>query len=99
MDYYAFSTQHSYAEAHVEHQFKGLILNRIPGLNQLNYNLVMGGKALFTQEQKPYYELHVGLENLGFGKFRFLRLDYVQSYQGGWQDGGFLLGLQFMNLF
>jgi hypothetical protein len=97
MDYYAFSTQHSYAEMHLEHQFKGLLLNRIPLVNQLNYNLVVGAKSLFTQEQKPYYEFHVGLENFGFGKFRFFRLDYVQAYQSGWQDGGVMIGLQFLN--
>ena len=97
MDYYAFSTQHSYAEMHVEHQFKGLILNRIPLVNQLNYNLVIGGKSLFTQEKKPYYELHAGFENLGFGKFRFLRLDYVQSFHGGKTQSGIMLGLQFLN--
>ncbi|GGE28378.1 DUF5686 and carboxypeptidase regulatory-like domain-containing protein [Psychroflexus planctonicus] len=97
MDYYAFSTQHSYAEMHVEHEFKGLILNRIPVLNQLNYNLVAGAKSLFTQERKPYYEVHAGLENLGFGKFRFLRLDYVQSFYGGKTQSGIMLGLQFLN--
>lgn len=97
MDYYAFSTQNSYSEVHVEHQFKGLILNRIPLINQLNYNLVVGGKSLFTHEQKPYYELHAGLENFGFGKFRFLRIDYVQSFHNGKSSSGIMLGLQFLN--
>lgn len=98
LDYYAFSTQNHYAEYHLEHQFKGFILNRIPLLNQLNYNLVIGGKGLYTQERNPYYEFHIGLENLGLGKFRFLRLDYVQSYHNGSNDSGIMLGLQFLNL-
>ncbi|GGE18131.1 DUF5686 and carboxypeptidase regulatory-like domain-containing protein [Psychroflexus salis] len=98
LDYYAFSTQHSYAEIHAEHQFKGLILNRIPLLNQLNYNLVLGGRALLTKERNPYFEANIGLENLGFGKFRFFRLDYVQSFHNGNSTGGVMLGLQFLNL-
>lgn len=97
LDYYAFSTQYSYAEVHVEHQFKGLLLNRVPLLNQLNYNLVVGGNALFTQEKNPYHEVHIGLENFGFGKFRFLRLDYVQSFYNGSVNNGIMLGLQFLN--
>ena len=98
MDYYAFSTQHSYAEFHAEHQFKGLILNRIPLLNQLNYNLVIGGRSLLTKERNPYYETNIGLENLGFGKFRFFRLDFVKSFHNGKSSNGIMLGLQFLNL-
>lgn len=97
MDYYGFSTQNEYAELHVEHQFKGLLMNKIPLINQLNYNLVVGAKSLFTQERSPYYEIHAGLENLGFGKFRFLRIDYVQSFHQSKTSGGIMLGLQFLN--
>ena len=93
LPYYRFSTNKSYAEAHVEHNFKGFILGKIPGLRALNFNLVAGAKALVTQTSKPYQELSIGLDNVGFGKFRFLRVDYVRSFYEGDSEGAFVFGV------
>ena len=38
MPYYTFSTNKSYFEGHLEYDFKGFLLSKIPGLNQLNFN-------------------------------------------------------------
>jgi hypothetical protein len=93
LDYYTLSNNDKYAEAHVEHNFKGFLLGKIPLINKLNYHLVLGAKGLYTGGNKPYTEYSVGLDNLGFGKWRFLRVDYVRSNFGGIKNSGFLFGV------
>ncbi|TXE07687.1 carboxypeptidase-like regulatory domain-containing protein [Gelidibacter salicanalis] len=98
LPYYALSTNTSYLEMHAEHDFKGLLLSRVPLLNKLNYNLVIGAHAFATERQKPYQEFSIGLDNIGFKKFRFLRVDYVRSYQNGYQGDAVIFGLKFLNI-
>ena len=93
LDYYKFYTNDKYAEAHVEHNFKGAVLSKIPLLNKLNFHLVGGVKALFMTDKNPYTEYSVGLGNIGFGKWRFLRIDYVKSNHAGIKNDGFLFRL------
>lgn len=95
LPYYSFSTKKKYAELHAEHDFKGFILNRIPLINKLNFNLVLGAHALSTENIKPYQEYTIGLNNIGWGKFRFLRVDYLRSYQSGFVSDVFVFGLSF----
>jgi len=78
LPYYERSTNTSYFTGHVEHNFKGWVLGKIPGLNKLNFNLVTGAHILSTENNKPYAEWSIGLDNIGWGKFRFLRVDYVR---------------------
>ncbi|MEL6809873.1 MAG: DUF5686 and carboxypeptidase regulatory-like domain-containing protein [Bacteroidota bacterium] len=99
LPYYDLSTNKSYFEGHVEHNFEGWVLGKIPGINALNFNLVAGAHFLSTEDRKPYTEFSIGLDNLGWGKFRFLRVDYVKSYYNGGSDGAFIFGLKFLNLF
>ncbi len=98
LPYYHFSTNKSYFEGHLEHDFRGWILGKIPGLNQLNFNLVAGAHFLSTEGNKPYSEFSVGIDNLGIGKFKFLRLDYVRSYHNGGSQGAFIFGLKFLDI-
>lgn len=96
LPYYALSTNKAYAEIHAEHNFKGYILNKIPLINKLNFNLVAGFNAAATKTNKPYTEYSLGLSNLGWGKMRFLRVDYVRAYQGsGLVNDTFLFGFSF----
>ncbi|WP_047546873.1 DUF5686 and carboxypeptidase regulatory-like domain-containing protein [Psychroserpens sp. Hel_I_66] len=95
LPYYAASTNDSYLEMHAEHDFNGFLLGKVPLLKKLNFNLVVGAHALATPDNKPYQEYTVGLDNIGWGKFRFLRLDYVRSYQSGFQSDAILFGLKF----
>ncbi|WP_374957234.1 DUF5686 and carboxypeptidase regulatory-like domain-containing protein [Gilvibacter sp.] len=97
LPYYALSTNDSYMEFHAEHHFNGWLLGKIPGLNQLNFNLVLGGHVLSTVGNKPYYEYSVGLDNIGWGKYRLLRIDYVRSSLNGVNDGIFVFGLKFLD--
>ncbi len=98
LPYYALSTNSSYLEMHAEHDFKGFLLSRVPLLNKLNYNLVIGAHAFTTENQKPYQEFSIGIDNIGFKKFRFLRVDYVRSYQNGYQGDAVIFGLKFLNI-
>lgn len=99
LPYYALSTKENYAEVHLEHDFRGWVLGKIPFVNRLNYSLILGAHQLYTAETSPYSEFSVGLDNLGIGKFRLLRLDYVVShYEGDWNDG-FIFGLKFLQVF
>lgn len=93
LPYYERSTNKSYFEGHVEHNFRGWILGKIPLINKLNWNLVTSAHVLSTQEDSFYREFAVGVSNVGFGKFRLLRFDYVygQGAQGG-NESAFLIG-------
>ncbi len=95
LPYYALSTNKSYAEFHAEHNFKGYILNKIPLLNKLNLNLILGAHSLMTETNKPYHEFTIGIDNIGFKKFKFLRLDYLRSYQSGFQNDAVIFGIKF----
>lgn len=95
LPYYAASTNDSYWETHMEYNDKGFIMNKIPLLNKLQSKLVLGFKNLALPDKSPYQEFSVGLSNLGFGKFRILRVDYVRSYQNGYQGDGVMFGINF----
>jgi hypothetical protein len=97
LPYYELSTNNQYLEFHAEHDFKGYVLSKIPLLNKLNYNLVIGAHNLATPDHKPYQEFSIGIDNIGFKKFRFLRLDYVRSYQNGFKNDAVIFGLKFLN--
>ncbi len=99
LPYYALSTDKSYFESHFEQDFKGWILGKVPGINQLNYNLILGAHFLSTENNKPYSEYSLGIDNLGFGKYRLLRLDYVFSNFEGNRQGAFIFGLKFLGIF
>ena len=98
LPYYSASTNKSNFELHLEHNDKGFIMNRIPLLNKLQSQLVLGFHNLAVADRKPYQEFSVGLDNLGFGKFRLFRIDYVRSYQNGFQSDGIIFGLKFLNV-
>ncbi|MEY8848691.1 DUF5686 and carboxypeptidase regulatory-like domain-containing protein [Psychroserpens sp. XS_ASV72] len=95
LGYYDLSTNDSYLEIHAEHDFNGFILSRVPLLKKLNFNLVVGAHSLATANRKPYQEFTVGLDNIGWGKWRFLRVDYVRSYQSGFISDAIVFGLKF----
>jgi Family of unknown function (DUF5686)/CarboxypepD_reg-like domain len=98
MPYYANSTNDSYFEMHLEHNDTGFIMNKIPLLNLLKSTMNIGFHSLAIPDRKPYTEFTVGLDNLGFGKFKIFRLDYVHSYQGGIQQNGVVFGLKILNV-
>ncbi len=78
--YYRYSNAESfYAIAHIEHHLNGLLTNKIPLLNSLKWNLVIGGNAFYVNQSNYYVEAFAGLENI----FKLLRVDVVNAYQPG----------------
>ena len=79
-----------YALAHIEHNFNGLLTNKIPGIKKLNIYLVAGVNGFYINSNNYYYEYFFGVDNI----LKQFRIDFVQSFQNGkpWQTG-FKLGL------
>ena len=98
MPYYTNSTNDSYFEMHLEHNDMGFVTNKIPLINLLKSTMNLGFHSLAIPDRKPYTEFTVGLDNLGFGKFKLFRVDYVHSYQGGIQQNGVVFGLKILNV-
>ena len=98
MPYYSNSTNDAFFEWHSEYNDKGFVMNKIPLLSQLKTNLVLGFHTLMVPMRAPYSEFSVGLDHLGFGKYKFLRLDYVRSTQNGIGTNGFVFGLKLLDI-
>ena len=98
LPYYSLSTNNSYFEGHIEHNFNGWVLGKVPLLNKVNATLVIGAHSLATVSNAPYSEFSIGLDNLGFKKLKLLRLDYVRSYQNGFVGDAVIFGLKFLDI-
>ncbi|MEY2738536.1 MAG: hypothetical protein RL259_445 [Bacteroidota bacterium] len=94
LPYYSHSTNDAYVETHIEHNSKGYLMNKIPLLNKLQWNLIGGFHQILIPNAKPYQEVTIGFDHIGWGKFRFLRIDYVRSYQNGFQGDGIMFGIK-----
>jgi hypothetical protein len=78
--YYRYSNAEPfYALAHLEHHFNGLLTNKIPLLNKLKWNLVIGSNAFYVNNDSYYVEAFAGLENI----LKIFRVDFVNAYQPG----------------
>ena len=95
LPYYTQSTNNQYFETHVNYNDNGYFMNKIPLLNKLGWNLVGGFHELATSDNKPYQEVTIGFDRIGFGKLKMFRVDYVRSYQGGFVGDGLMFGLRF----
>lgn len=97
LPYYNSSTNDAYLEIHAEHDDNGFIMNKLPLLKKLKSTLVLGYHQLSIPKRSPYHEYSIGLNNLGFGKFKVFRFDYVHAYQSSWQADGFIFGLKILD--
>ncbi|MER2999416.1 DUF5686 and carboxypeptidase regulatory-like domain-containing protein [Pontibacter populi] len=79
LDYYRYSTNNNYLEAHYEHHFNGFLFNKIPLFRKLKLQEVVSLNYLNTQQSRNYLELGVGIEHI----FKVLRVDFVTSFQEG----------------
>ena len=98
MPYYENSTNNKFIELHTEYSDNGFIINKIPLLNKLEAPLIFGFHSLILPTQTPYLEYSVGLDKLGFGKFKVFRLDYVRSYKDGNSADGIIFGIKILNI-
>ena len=74
LNFYTYSTFKSYFEAHIEHNFAGLLLSQIPLLNRLHLQEIAGGSYLTQGTLPPYKEWYVGI------KQRVFRVDYGMAF-------------------
>jgi hypothetical protein len=63
LDLYDFSTGDKYAEAHLEHNFSGIIMSKLPLLRKLKLQEVIDFNYLTTPTLKNYTELGFGLQS------------------------------------
>jgi hypothetical protein len=77
LNYYNFSTYTQYIEGHIEHNFSGFILNKIPLIRKLKLQEIVDVNYLSTPAIKNYTELGFGLQYLNF------RLMYGTSFNSG----------------
>ena len=99
LPYYSYSTNKSYIEFHLEHDFRGFITNKIPLLNKTRYSLIIGFHLLSVPEKPTYKEYSIGLNNFGFGKFRPFRIDFVTSLSSNTKKThGVILGIKILEL-
>ncbi|MFN8286187.1 MAG: DUF5686 and carboxypeptidase regulatory-like domain-containing protein [Chitinophagales bacterium] len=85
LKYYRHSTYNYFAEAHLEHNFGGLLFNRIPGWRKLKLQEVLGFHFLYTPVRKQYYQVDVGIANI----FKIVRVDFVTGIEA---DGDYYFG-------
>ncbi|TKC04444.1 DUF5686 and carboxypeptidase regulatory-like domain-containing protein [Pedobacter frigoris] len=76
LDFYLFSTDREYVEAHFEHNFSGLFTNKVPLLRKLKLEEVVGASYLSQPVKRNYYEFYFGLQRLIF------RATYGFAYDG-----------------
>ena len=95
LPYYTHSTNDQYFETHINYNDNGYFMNKLPLINKLGWNLVGSFHQAATPVYKPYQEVSVGFDRIGFGKFKVFRVEYVRSYQGGFQGDGVMFGLRF----
>lgn len=76
--YYQYSNSRPfYAVGHAEHHFNGLLTNKVPLLNTLKWNLVIGSNAFYVNQDNYYIEAFAGLENI----LKLFRVDFVVANQ------------------
>ena len=76
LDYYTYSTPEEYVEGHLEHNFNGFILNKIPYVRKLKLNEVVGFHYLYVRNKPAHYEYAAGLQKLGL-----VRIDFVSAWE------------------
>ena len=77
LPYYAASTNDFYVQAHVEQHFHGFILNKIPLIKKLKWQVVGGVHYLYEPNYGNYWEVTAGIENI----FKIIRVDFVAPFR------------------
>ncbi|MGC6403368.1 MAG: DUF5686 and carboxypeptidase regulatory-like domain-containing protein [Flavobacteriaceae bacterium] len=92
LPYYHRSTDKPYASLHWEHDFKRWGLGSWPLIRLLKANVMAGAHALVVEGAPFYGEWNLGLSNLGIGKIRGLRVDYIRAWGQVYKQEGIVLG-------
>lgn len=73
------NTSKFYALAHVEHNFNGMLTNKIPFVRKLNLYLVAGANGFYIDDTRNYVEVFAGIDNI----FKQFRVDIVHAFIDG----------------
>lgn len=92
LDPYKYSTNDEYFEAHLEHNFSGFILNKLPLIRKLKLQEIVDYNFLATPALNGYSELGFGVQYLGFRAMYGLGFDNT-----GHQIQGFRFGINLFN--
>ncbi len=76
LNYYIYSTNRNYLEGHVEHNFGGYFLNRMPFIRKLRLEEIVGGSFLTQGILQNYHEFYFGIKKL------LIRFDYGFAFDG-----------------
>ncbi|HAP68356.1 MAG TPA: hypothetical protein DCR04_01290 [Flavobacteriales bacterium] len=77
LPYYSASTNQYYVQVHAEQHFNGFILNKIPLLKKLKWQVVGGVHYLYEPTFGNYWEVTAGVENI----FQIIRVDFVAPFR------------------
>jgi hypothetical protein len=83
LPFYKYSTTNNYFMAHYQHHFEGWILGKIPLIRKLGFKEVIRVAYLNTKQLNHYAEMGFGIDNIGYGLFRMLRIDFSWQYMDG----------------
>ncbi|MCH8546263.1 MAG: DUF5686 family protein [Cryomorphaceae bacterium] len=78
MRYYDFSTDRFFLEAHLEHNFGGYVMSKIPWVNRANLHLVTGFNYLSSEWDAHFFEMFFGFDNI----FKVAKIEF----SNGWDD-------------
>ena len=92
LDYFRFSTNNAYLEAHYDHHFNGFIFNKVPLFRKLKWQEVASLNYLTTAQAGHYVEVGAGIEHI----LKVLRVDFYSALQSGQHLGtGLRIGVGF----
>ncbi len=89
-DYFTFSTATTWVDGVVEHDFDGWLWQRLPLLRKLGWSVVTRAAMIYLPEEgRRHGELGVGLDKVGFGPARPLRVDvlWARNQVGSLREG------------
>jgi hypothetical protein len=88
-----------YGEAHIEYNKQGLLTNKIPGLRQAKWYLILGTNSFYAGPDNYYTEAFVSVDNLGFKIYRILRLDFLRGWDAANRTyNGIRIGLRIASI-
>ena len=76
LDYYQFSTNNTFFQAHYIHHFNGFLINKIPLLRKTKIQTVASMNFLKTKELNEYVEFGIGFEHI----LKVMRVDYFFAF-------------------
>jgi hypothetical protein len=81
LPYYDHSTLDGYIEGHLEHNFKGFFLGKIPFVKELKFEEITSVNYLIQENDFRYLEYSIGISNIGWSLFRLFRVEYTWAFE------------------